>query len=115
MKESDLDQLQINFQQAPDGFIAIHAYKKEKGKGCKYFEVPEEWLEHDDFFDMVYKEALIQWKKPKMITLEKCPVCTHAFLSFHWLYKGKYFCRWCGSHYDRDGAKVIVTRRLGEI
>lgn len=110
--KDDFDQLQVNFDQAPEGFIAIHAYKK--GKGCRYFEVPYEWIDYDNFFDKVLERANVAWQKIPIDNAGKCNVCTHGFLSFHWLYKGKYFCRFCGTHYDRDGRFTIVTRSILE-
>ena len=112
IKEDWFKYMQINFDQAPDGFVAIHASKDHR---CKYFEVPEEWLERDDFFDMIYEKALKLWEKPDREVRSKCPICHHLFFEFHWLYKGKYFCRWCGSHYDREQWWAVITRGIYEV
>jgi hypothetical protein len=106
------DQLQVNFFQAPEGFVAIHAYKK--GNGCTYFEIPYKWINEPDFFERVYKMSLEKWKTRMPKISEKCSVCAHPFMAFHFRYKGKYFCRYCGTHYDIDGTKIIVTRRLSD-
>ena len=106
------EQLQINFQQSPDGFIGIHA--KGKDKHCVYFEVPYAWVEDDDFFGLVYEQAKIHWEENPKNMPAKCPVCNHAYMRFHFQYKGDKFCRWCGSHYVLDGARVIITRSILE-
>jgi len=106
------DQLQVNFVQAPDGFVAIHAYRK--GDGCTYFEIPEEMINEPDFFNQLYDMSVEKWKTRMPKVVDKCPVCAHPFMAFHFRYKGKLFCRYCGSHYDVDGPHVIVTRRISD-
>ena len=106
------DHFSINWLQAPDGFLGIHADKK--GFGCVYFEVPTDWQERDDFFEQVYKVAMKEWVRPKEIAPAECLVCTRKFLPFHFRYKGKLFCRWCGSHYKLDGSKQVVTRSIND-
>ena len=106
------DQLQVNFFQAPDGFVAIHAYRK--GDGCTYFEIPEAMIHEPDFFEKLYELSLEKWKVRMPKISEKCSVCAHPFMAIHYSYKGKFFCRNCGSDYDIDDTKKIVTRRLSD-
>lgn len=108
------DRLQINFNQAPDGLIGIHAYKEDKW--CEYFEVPVEWLESDDFFSMIYDKTRELWAGQHKRLQIICPVCQHTFLPFHFRYKGNLYCRWCGSHYTMNGNKPepVITRVIGK-
>ena len=104
------ERLQINMQQAPDGFVGIHAWKK--GETCSYFEVPLEWVYLPDFWARVHEKALEAWKKAVPIHgTPKCPICGRNHLPFHLRYKGKMFCRWCGSHFyiDKRG-RIVVTK-----
>jgi hypothetical protein len=105
--------LQVNFHQSPDGFVAIHAYRY--GKGCRYFEVPFEWTEDDDFFGMIYERAQEEWEKKEIQGPTTCPICLHPYINtFHFRYKGHYFCRWCGSHYKIEKGKIVITRRIDQ-
>jgi hypothetical protein len=106
------DQLQVNFYQAPDGFIAIHAFKKFKG--CAYFEVPEEWIENNNFFERVYEKSVEMWNNMPVVTTRPCPVCNRTVSSFRFRYKGKYFCLNCGSHYELSKGFVKITRSILE-
>ena len=109
------DQLQINYIQAPVGFIGVHAYKKFNG--CAYFEVPNEWENEPDFLERIYEISKEEWeKKKKNPTLHAayCPVCKRRQLGFDFRYHGKKFCRWCGSWYENDGKKITIIRRIDE-
>ena len=106
------DGFQINWLQAPEGFLGIHAQKMDVG--CRYFEIPVEWIELDNFFDLVYEQAQKEWKKKQPENNGACQVCTHRFLPFHFRYKGKMFCRWCGSHYYLKDGKQIITRSIND-
>lgn len=118
IKEDWFDHLQVNFLQAPEGFLGIHAHKL--GYGCVYFEVPMAWMKSDDFFGLVHEQALKEWamneikKDTDLLNpiKEKCPVCKHSMMAFHFRYKGRFFCRYCGAHYEVVNHKVIITRRL---
>jgi hypothetical protein len=103
------DQLQINFYQAPDGFIAIHSFKKPYG--CKYFEVPDEWLQDDDFFIKVYERSIIERERRKVKLGMPCPICKRS-IDFIFRYKGRFFCLNCGSHYEVIRGIIKITRSI---
>ena len=104
------DHFSMNWLQGCEGMLGIHADKN--GFGCVYFDVPMEWTERDDFFELVYKCAMKEWLMPRETGPDHCTVCMHRFLPFHFRYKGKLFCRWCGSHYYLDGVRQVVTRSI---
>lgn len=104
------DRVQINWNEAPEGFISIHAMKF--GETCVQFELPAEWLTQPDFWDKVHEIALEKWKTPPNLDV-LCPVCSRKFKRFQFRYKGRMFCRFCGSHFTMDGDKVTITRRNG--
>jgi hypothetical protein len=106
------ERFQINFNEAPDGFLGIHAWKK--GVACRYFEVPLEWADSDDFWGLLYERALAEWETEEFVFSLSCPICGRNCNLFHLRYKGKMFCRWCGSHYKLVGGKIIVTRSIIE-
>ena len=104
------DGFQLNWLQAPDGFLGIHAAKR--GLKCVYFEVPLELADRDDFFELIYEQAKVEWETPDEKYPSRCKVCNQRLLRFHFRYKGKLFCRWCGSHYYLDGVRQVVTRSI---
>lgn len=106
------DQLQVNWAQAPDGMLGIHAYKK--GRGCVYFEVGDDILEQQDMFLILYGISLGMWDKLKNEQPDKCPVCHRQFQMFEFRYKGHIFCRRCGSWLEFDGKKCKVIRSILE-
>ena len=106
------ERFQINFNEAPEGFLGIHAWKKDKL--CKYFEVPLEWTDSEDFWGMVYERAQKEWEVPFELDKLYCPVCSRICYEFHLRYRGKMFCRWCGSHYELVDGKVKMTRIIGQ-
>jgi hypothetical protein len=110
LKKNWFDRIQLNFKQAPEGFIGVHAFKLDKY--CEYFEVPLDWLEYDEFFGMVYERTKELWDGEHKHLQIICPICGHTFLPFHFRYKGCMFCRWCGSHYYLKGTKVVITRSI---
>lgn len=107
------DQLQINWEQAPNGFIGIHAMKT--GKGCAYFEMPAGVLDAPDMFEQIYRRALLEWDwmhnnhpgRP-----DKCPVCGWAMMNFDFRYKGILFCRHCGSWYRIAGMRAVILKSI---
>jgi hypothetical protein len=104
------DQLQINFNQAPIGMLGIHAYKEKKG--CVYFEVPETWMNGEDFFRLVYAEAQLEWAKVKKEQEQLCPVCLRSLLGFQFRYRGQIFCRTCGSWLSLKDGKYILVKSI---
>jgi hypothetical protein len=114
LRKDWFERFQINFNEAPDGFLGIHAWKK--GVLCKYFEIPLEWANQDDFWGMVYRKVLLEWEDAEATTRIACPVCGRYCMEFHLRYKGRTFCRWCGSHYklSEDGRIVITRSILGQ-
>jgi hypothetical protein len=106
------DQLQINFEQAPPGFVGIHAMKNQRG--CVYFELPESVVTAPDMFEQIYRRALLEWDwvaNNHPGNPAACPVCNWSFMSFHFRYKGHLFCRHCGSYYRISGSRAITIQR----
>ena len=106
------ERFQINFNEAPEGFLGIHAWRK--GTECKYFEVPLEWTDSEDFWGLVRERAHEEWKYPEYGSILFCPACQRNCNVFHLRYKGKMFCRWCGSHYILKDGQVEITRMIGQ-
>jgi ribosomal protein L37AE/L43A len=115
LQKNWFERLQINFNQAPEGYIGIHAWKA--GTFCVYFEVPQEWADSEDFWGLVYERARKEWaigRKGKYVSI-CCPVCKRTFWPFKQRYKGVMFCNWCGSYYKLDGYKVTIIRSILDV